>query len=178
MHKLLKGDINTLKFVKIGEELKISKKASADKKNINSRKINLNKSPLINNTNINFFPSNNPINKTNYQYFVDLIKNEEFNSDNYRLAHSRDYGKKYNTVKVNKMNNTEFKNFPKYAQNSKILKLNVINFPASPEKINKENNFQNIDDFSEGRKQINVLRKINYENDLYRKHKGPIINNS
>ena len=170
--KLFKGDVNALKFINIGKEtLKIPKNSSADKINMNSRKINLKKNLMKNNTNINFFPSNNPINKTNYLYFGDKIKNVEFNSDNYGFAHSLDYGKNYNTVKVNKMNISEYKNFPKNVQTSKQPKLNVINFPAISEKINKDNNFQNIkDDFYLGRK---PLRKIKYENNLKRKNKGP-----
>ena len=34
------------------------------------------------------------------------------------------------------------------------------------------------DDFNEGWNQIKELRKINYENDLYRKNRGPKISQS
>ena len=197
LHKLLRGDVNVLTSMKIinkGEELKILKINNTDKKaKKNEKKINLNdiKMPFRSNSSINFFQSSNPVNKLNYELFEDVIKSKDiedyydYNYDiNLDLNDSRDnINKNYMTKKVNKMNNTEFRNASSNSNNrsnKNKQKVHIVNLPGILDyktiDQKEKSNENECDDYNEAFNQILELRKINYENDLYRKKIGPNIN--
>ena len=200
LHRLLRGDVNVLSSVKIinkGEELKVLKINNSDKKiKKKEKKINLNdiKTPIRNNSGINFFPSSNPVNKLNYELFEDVIKSKEkdIEEDNYNFNFninidsndSRDNNKiNYTAKKVNKMNNTEFRSSSSNnnRRNKNKQKLHIVNLPGiidnkGNDQKEKNNADKEVDDYNEALNQILELRKINYENDLYRKKIGPNTN--
>ena len=81
------------------------------------------------------------------------------------------------------MNNTEFRssssNNNRTTKNKK--KLHIVNLPGiidnkANDQKEKNNADKEVDDYNEALNQILELRKINYENDLYRKKVGPNTN--
>ena len=198
LHRLLRGDVNVLSTIKLinkgGEEIKVLKINNSDKKiKKNERKINLNdiKTPNRNNSSINFFSSSNPVNKLNYELFEDVIKSKENDiEDNYNYDlnidsyDSRDNNKINNKAnKVNKMNNTEFRSASSNINrtNKNKQKLHIVNLPdiidyKNNDQKEKNNADKEVDNYNEAFNQILELRKINYENDLYRKKIGPNTN--
>ena len=181
LHKLLKGDksaLNSIKIINNGEEIKIPKIAYNDKKQKNNeKKINLNtyKTSIKSNSSINFYPNKNHINNQNFEYF-DRDDNYYFfnNEINYDTTDSKESNLYFKKTKVNKMNNTEFKSTP----NNNKQKLHIVNLPGINDIRKMENNSHNDGEvYNEALNQILELRKIKYDNDLYRKNKGrPIIN--
>ena len=196
LHRLLRGDVNVLSSIKIinkGEELKVLKINNTDKKiNKNDRKINLNdiKTPIRNNSGIDFFPSSNPVTRLNYELFEDVIKSEEKDIDDnnefyYDSNDKRDKKNNYKSNKVNKMNNTEFRSVSSHLNRAdkNKQKLHIVNLPGiidyktiEQKEKNNDNYKREEDDYNEAFNQILELRKINYENDLYRKKIGPNTN--
>ena len=193
LHKLLRGNKNAFNFFqKIIEngEVKMPNMTLTDKKNPNYiRKINLNsvKTPLRNNSCINFYQANNPINRVNYEYFEDLFKsnnteeNDIYNQENnFYSCDNRDKNINYNKTKVNKMNNTELRTIQNNSRQAINPKIHIVNLPGILEykKIenNDKTNKKSDRGINEAFNQILELRKINYENDLYRKNKGPKLN--
>ena len=73
------------------------------------------------------------------------------------------------------MNNTEFNSLTTNRENRNKIKLNIVNLPELVNK-KKENFLNPIKNYNESFNQILQLRKINYDNDLCRKNKGPKIN--
>ena len=189
LHKLLKGNINAIKSFQIknskGEELRLH---SVKNKKNDKQKINLNdiKNQILSKTIYNFYPSKNSVNKDNNDLCEDsnqynnLQYNNNYNSDrNFYSNDNRENDKneknEKNEKKVNKMNNTEFNSLTTNRESRNKIKLNIVNLPELVNK-KKENFLNPIKNYNESFNQILQLRKINYDNDLYRKNKGPKIN--
>ena len=184
LHKLLRGDPKAIGNIAIvnnkGEEIKLamdkSNSLTAKKRKNDDGKINLNnkKDQIKSNSGINFYPSTNPINKDNLEYFEDVFHNDnmEENSD---LNYNINYDTNNYTKKENKMNNTEFRTITSSRNQRNSQKLHIVNLPGIIDTRKKGNDFQKrIYGYNEAYNQILELRKINNDNDLYRKNKGLI----
>lgn len=201
VHQLLRGDVKVLssfKIIKDGKEIKVPKIANTvknPKKNVKKININNIKTPIKSHSSLNFFSNHIPINKTNYEYFEDVITrnksiddNLDYNDDiNYysndsienNTNRNRDRNYNNNNNKVNKMNNTDnrsMSNKNKYPYKHKEI-LHIVHLPDIYEKKSNENdNDRKIEDYNEDLNHIKILRKISYDNDLYRKKFGPKLN--
>lgn len=184
LHKLLRGDPKAIGSITIvnnkGEGIKLardknnsltSKKRKDDDGIIN---LSINKDQIKSNSGINFYPSSNPINKDNLEYFEDVFQNNNMQENN-DLNYNINYDINNYSKKENKMNNTEFRTITSNRNQRNSQKLHIVNLPGIIDTRKKRNNFQKqIYGYNEAYNQILELRKINYDNDLYRKNKGPI----
>ena len=203
VHQLLRGDVEILssfKIIKDGKEIKVPKISNTVKNQGKyEKKININniKTPIKSHSSLNFFSNHYPINRANYEYFEDVIirnksidNNLDYNdvvnfysNDNIENNTYRNRGRNYNNNnnKVNKMNNTDNRSMSNKNKNTYKNKeiLHIVHFPGIYEKKSNENdNDKKIEDYNEGLNHIKILRKISYDNDLYRKKFGPKLNNN
>ena len=95
------------------------------------------------------------------------------NFDSFRGSFEENNIKRITSNKVNKMNNTDLKNVANNYSNIIDNKYLTMNLPYIHESF-KNNNDNN--DYNEGYKIINQLRKIKNENNLYLKNYGPKSN--
>ena len=184
LHKLLRGDPKAIGSITIvnnkGEGIKLARdknnSLTAKKRKDDDGIINLsiNKDQIKSNSGINFYPSSNPINKDNLEYFEDVFQNNNMQENN-DLNYNINYDINNYSKKENKMNNTEFRTITSNRNQRNSQKLHIVNLPGIIDTRKKRNNFQKqIYGYNEAYNQILELRKINYDNDLYRKNKGPI----
>ena len=163
IHKLLKGEKNALSSFKIvkdgkeGKEIKIPSilySYTTQSNNLNKIGITNNKTPFRSTSCLNFYSYRNPVNKSNYEFFKDII--EEDNNMN------------------NKIINNKIRNLSNRDDSPKKIKekLKIVNLPGINENKKNKNNYD--DDIY----YITKLRKIKYDNDLYRKNYGPFLNNN